>query len=197
MQQFWNQRYAENKTVYGLRPNLFFKQFIDTHQPGSLLLPAEGEGRNAVYAASKGWTVDAFDYSQVAREKALEFASSEKVRIDYQLKDLSEFRAAKQYDAVALIYVHMPAALRKPFHQEVYNSITPGGFLVLEAFAKEQIHLESGGPRDISLLYDAPTLCGDFPCLHLISCGQQEIMLDEGIFHKGKAAVLRMLGQRL
>jgi hypothetical protein len=197
MQQFWDQRYAENETVYGVEPNSYFRQFIDTHKPGSLLLPAEGEGRNAVYAASRRWEVDAFDYSRVAMDKALDFARSERVTIKYQIKDIAVFKAQKQYDAVALIYVHLAPVLRKLFHQEVYTSIKPGGFLVLEAFSKEQEKLESGGPRDISLLYDAPSLCNDFPFLHLISCEQKEIMLDEGAYHKGKAAVLRIVGQRL
>ena len=44
---------------------------------------------------------------------------------------------------LALIYVHLPEKLRKQFHAEVYNSIKPGGFLVLEAFAKEQAELGS------------------------------------------------------
>ena len=197
MQQFWDQRYAENETAYGYRPNKFFKQFIDQHKPGTILLPAEGEGRNAVYAAGKGWQVDAFDFSEVARQKALDFARSEKVAVNYELKDIADFKATKKYDAVALIYVHLPDHLRKKFHQEIYNSIKPGGYLIFEAFAKEQAELESGGPRDTALLYDAATLCSDFPFLHLISCGQKEILLDEGDYHKGKASVLRIIGQRL
>ena len=197
MQQFWDQRYAENETVYGNEPNKFFRLFIDQHKPGTLLLPAEGEGRNAVYAASRGWQVDAFDFSQVAREKALDFARGERVVINYELKNIADFKAGKQYDAVGLIFVHLPEVLRKKFHQEVYNSIKPGGFMVLEAFAKEQAQLESGGPRDATLLYDAPSLCNDFPFLHMISCEQKEIFLDEGDYHKGKASVLRMIGQRL
>lgn len=52
-QEFWDQRYAENETVYGNAPNAFFKQFIDLRKPGSILLPAEGEGRNAIYTAKK------------------------------------------------------------------------------------------------------------------------------------------------
>jgi len=197
MQQFWDQRYAENETVYGNEPNKFFKLFIDLHKPGTLLLPGEGEGRNAVYAASKGWQVDAFDFSQVAREKALDFARGERVIINYELKNIADFKAGKQYDAVGLIFVHLPEVLRKKFHQEVYNSIKPGGFMVLEAFAKEQAQLESGGPRDATLLYDAPSLCNDFPFLHMLSCEQKDIFLDEGDYHKGKASVLRMIGQRL
>ncbi len=197
MKQFWNQRYAENEIVYGNEPNKFFKLFIDLYKPGTLLMPAEGEGRNAVYAASKGWQVDAFDFSEVAREKALDFARGERVTIDYELKNIADFKALKQYDAVALVYVHLPDSIRKKFHQEVYNSIKPGGFLMLEAFAKEQIQFESGGPRDENLLYDAPSICSDFPFLHMISCEQKEVMLDEGDFHKGNAAVLRLIGQRL
>jgi len=121
----------------------------------------------------------------------------ERVVINYELKNIADFKAGKQYDAVGLIFVHLPEVLRKKFHQEVYNSIKPGGFMVLEAFAKEQAQLESGGPRDATLLYDAPSLCNDFPFLHMISCEQKEIFLEEGDYHKGKASVLRMIGQRL
>ena len=88
MQQFWNERYQENEHVYGEAPNAFFKSFIDPLQPGTLLLPAEGEGRNAIYAASRGWVVEAFDYSEVAREKALKRAASKGVSIRYDLQDM-------------------------------------------------------------------------------------------------------------
>jgi hypothetical protein len=195
--QFWNTRYAENKTVYGTQPNIFFKQFIDTHKPGTLLLPAEGEGRNAVYAAKKGWQVDAFDFSEVAREKALQMANSQNVQINYWVEDIAAFTATKTYDAVGLIYVHLPEGVRQVFHEHTFHSLKSGGYLVLEAFAKEQIHFTSGGPKDNSLLYSAPMICGDFPFLHLLFCGQKEIVLTEGEFHNGKAAVLQMVGQKL
>lgn len=195
--EFWNARYEDNKTVYGREPNLFFKQFIDTHKPGTILLPAEGEGRNAIYAASRGWQVDAFDFSDVAREKALQWAAAEGFKVNYFTAGLEDYKADKQYDAVGLIYVHLPETTRSKFHLEVYKSLKPGGHLVLEAFAKEQLHFDSGGPKDITMLYDAPSICNDFQFLHLLSCEQKEIVLQEGEFHKGKAAVLQMLGQKL
>jgi SAM-dependent methyltransferase len=197
MKDFWNQRYAENASVYGRQPNEFFKQFIDQHTPGSILLPAEGEGRNAVYAATKGWEVDAFDFSEEARKKALDYASEKKTRINYELKSIEDFIAEKKYDAVALIYVHLPNDLRVRFHAEAYNSIKTGGFLVLEAFAKEQLEYNSGGPKDPALLYDAPAICKDFPWLHILKCEQKTYILNEGEFHQGEAAVLRLIGQRL
>lgn len=197
MQQFWDERYQETEYVYGEAPNAYFKAFIDTLQPGTLLLPAEGEGRNAIYAASRGWVVEAFDYSAVARDKALKHAAAKGVKIRYDLQDITQFKASKQYDMVALLYVHLPAALRHDFHTKMYKSIKPGGFLLLEAFAKEQLGLNSGGPKDAALLYDAPSICSDFPFLHQLSCEQKEVILDEGPFHQGKAAVLRLTGQRL
>lgn len=196
-QQFWNQRYSENEWVYGRQPNEFFKRFIDNHKAGTLLLPAEGEGRNALYAASKGWQVDAFDFSDVAKEKALQQAKNEKLNINYRIQEIETFTAGKQYDAVALIYVHLPQEVRKNFHREIYKAVKSGGFLVMEAFAKEQIYFNSGGPKDPAMLYDAPSICSDFPFLHLLSCGQKEVELNEGNFHKGKAAVLQMTGQKL
>ncbi len=111
--------------------------------------------------------------------------------------NIEDFRPGKQYDTVALIYVHLPENIRKEFHQRVYESIKPGGYLVLEAFAKEQIHNNSGGPKDLELLYDAPAICKDFSFLHLLFCGQKEVVLDEGPFHKGKAEVLQLVGQKL
>jgi hypothetical protein len=98
---------------------------------------------------------------------------------------------------VGLIYVHLPPAIRAPFHQQVYRSLKSGGFLVLEDFSKGQAAFESGGPKDETMLYDAPSVCADFQFLHLLTCGQKEVVLNEGDFHKGKAAVLQMVGQKL
>lgn len=194
---FWDNRYAQNDVVYGHQPNRFFKDFIDSHKRGKILLPAEGEGRNAVYAATKGWQVDAFDFSDEAYKKAITLSKKKNVIINYQVKAIENFVASDKYDAVGLIYVHLPRATRQQFHKQVQSSIRSGGYLILEAFAKEQIDFNSGGPKDLSMLYDAPTICQDFPFMHVLFCGQKEIELDEGNFHKGKAAVLQLIAQKL
>jgi 2-polyprenyl-3-methyl-5-hydroxy-6-metoxy-1,4-benzoquinol methylase len=105
--EFWDKRHESNDTVYGKEPNAYFKSFIDGHKPGSILLPAEGEGRNAIYAAKKGWKVDTFDFSPIAQQKALLRAKQEKIPINYQVINIGEFKTVKQYDTVALIYVHL------------------------------------------------------------------------------------------
>ena len=53
MKDFWNKRYSEPEFVYGTEPNHFFAEQLDQLKPGKLILPADGEGRNAVFAAQK------------------------------------------------------------------------------------------------------------------------------------------------
>ena len=95
---FWDERYSSEEYVYGVEPNQFFKQVLDKIPvPGKLLLPGEGEGRNAVYAAKCGWLVDAYDQSINAQKKALKLAEINDVIINYSVVDLAKFNPQKKY----------------------------------------------------------------------------------------------------
>ena len=197
MKDFWNQRYATQETVYGKAPNLYFKSILDSLTPGSLLMPAEGEGRNAVYAASLGWKVEAFDYSSVAQEKALQLAEANDVTIKYDVLELNEFKANKQYAAIGLIYVHLPTKERFVFHQKMIDALLLGGVLIIEAFSKAQINNASGGPKDIEQLYSLDQLKQDFASLNCIQAVEIEIDLEEGPFHIGKANLVRYFAKKV
>ena len=70
-------------------PNQFFKKAIKNYNlTGSILLPADGEGRNGVYAAQQGLKVTAFDTSTEGRKKALLLAEKREVDLDYLVGDL-------------------------------------------------------------------------------------------------------------
>lgn len=196
MNQLWNQRYQENETVYGKSPNAYFKSKLDAYKASSILLPAEGEGRNGVYAATKGWKVTAFDYSEAAMQKALANAKEKQVDIDYRVIDLDHFMAAKKYDAIGLIYVHLFPKERAVFHQKIMDSLTPGGVIIIEAFSKEQINNSSGGPKNIEQLFSADDLKQDFEGLDIIELETLSIILNEGPFHQGNANVIRMLAKK-
>jgi hypothetical protein len=60
---FWDQRYSQSDFVYGKKPNEYLKAKLVDLKPGRILFPAEGEGRNAIFAAKLGWDVFAFDSS--------------------------------------------------------------------------------------------------------------------------------------
>jgi SAM-dependent methyltransferase len=144
----WDSRYAGDNFFYGKAPNIFLAEFLSTQsKKGKLLLPAEGEGRNAVYAAKLGWDVYAFDSSNTARVKALKFAEAENIKIRYTHQDIVNYLPeVNKYDLVALVFVHLPEEIRIDFHQKIIQSLTPGGTLLVVSFAKEQINNFSGGP---------------------------------------------------
>lgn len=139
MEKFWNERYTEEELAYGEEPNVFFaEELAKIKIPGKLLLPMEGQGRNAVYAAKLGWEVTAFDYAEEAKKSALKLAEKHGVKIDYQISTMEDFEAGNQvFDAVAMIYAHLPFEIRKNSHQKLINSLKNGGTFILEGFEKK------------------------------------------------------------
>lgn len=195
---FWNQRYSEENFVYGVAPNRFFAEQLQELTIGKLLLPAEGEGRNAVFAAKLGWQVTAFDFSSAAKEKALKLAELNNTTIDYDVAELTAFNAPENsFNAIALIYVHMQPNIRQILHKQAAKWLKPGGKLILEAFNKKQLQNSSGGPKDEEMLYDRPTLKGDFyDAFKIDYCGEVTLFLNEGEYHKGKADVVRLIATK-
>ena len=118
MKEFWDERYAEEQYVYGEEPNEFFKEQLDRLEPNRILLPADGEGRNGVYAAEKGWDVYAFDISNKGKEKADQLAKRKGVSINYEVGPLEEMDySPESFDVIALIFSHFPPDL-KPDEQQ-------------------------------------------------------------------------------
>lgn len=197
MKEFWNQRYGAEDYAYGIHPNAFFKAQLGRLEPGRLLLPAEGEGRNAVYAARQGWSVHGFDYSEAAREKALRLAREHGVDIDYRLATYEEIDwPESSFDCLALIFAHVPAEKRRAYHRKLTGYLKPGGKLLLEAFAKGQLGRDSGGPKNLAMLFSREELEEDFAGLAELHIEETETELDEGPFHRGPAAVIRVVGRR-
>ncbi|AEE52382.1 class I SAM-dependent methyltransferase [Haliscomenobacter hydrossis] len=198
MKTFWDERYSSAEYVYGESPNAFFKAQLEQLTPGTLLLPCEGEGRNAVFAAGKGWLVEAFDQSEAGRTKALQLAERKGLNIHYQIGDWLEMTYPEaSFDVIALVFAHLPAALRTAAHQQVIPYLKPGGVLILEGFNKAQLQYQTGGPRDLAMLFSEAELRHDFAALDILELYETEVELDEGVFHQGKAAVIRMVGRRL
>lgn len=197
MSQFWDERFANKEYVYGHEPNTFFKKTLDELQPGSLLLPCEGEGRNAVYAASQGWDVHAFDSSREGQKKALALAAHKTVSIHYELMDVATFNGDnEQYDAIALIFGHFDPELRKTFHSALINALKPGGKLIIEGFRKEQLGQDSGGPKNIDMLYDKSMLLSDFEGLNVLSIETEDRILNEGPFHQGIGKLIHLIAEK-
>jgi 2-polyprenyl-3-methyl-5-hydroxy-6-metoxy-1,4-benzoquinol methylase len=198
MKDMWEQRYAAEEYAYGEEPNAFFKACLDQlPAPGRILLPAEGEGRNAVYAARQGWKVDAFDYSPAGRAKALRLAERHGVQINYEVADYETAQIEPgAYDAVALIFAHKPESIRRATHRKLASALKPGGHLFLEAYSKEQLAYGTGGPPTEQMLYTLEDLREDFSAFEIATLEQLETEIHEGRYHTGLASVIRLVAMR-
>jgi 2-polyprenyl-3-methyl-5-hydroxy-6-metoxy-1,4-benzoquinol methylase len=195
MKEFWNERYASDHFVYGKNPNRFLAASLQEIPPGRILFPGEGEGRNAIYAASLGWTVDAFDQSETALEKGKILMEEKGFNFNYYLSGIDDFAFEREaYDAVGLVFFHTDPGYRKLLHQRVQESLKPGGILILEGFHMDQLEYKSGGPPVQEMLFDRDILMDDFSNLEPSLLDVTTTVLDEGPFHQGEARVIRFLG---
>lgn len=197
MNEFWNNRYASKEFAYGIKPNQFFKEQIQKINPGKILFPAEGEGRNAVYAATLGFEVYAFDPSFEGKKKALQLADQHKVNIDYRTESYESISSEKDFfDGIVLIFAHMPAAVRQKYHQKLLTFLKPGGIIILEGFSKAQIERDTGGPKDITMLFSEDELRSDFESFSEVEINKTEVNLNEGPYHQGIASVIQLVGKK-
>ena len=198
----WNDRYKANEFAYGEQPNNYLKEQLEKLPAGTILFPAEGEGRNAVFAATLGWAVSAFDISAEGKKKALQLAAKHNVTIDYSVGLLEEIPYADgQFDAMALIYAHFLAAIKSAYHKTLDKYLRKGGILIFEAFSKNHLaYLEKnenvGGPKDIDSLFSTEEIRADFPNYEIIELAEQEIELHEGLYHNGTGSVIRFTGRK-
>lgn len=204
MKEFWNARYKDEGYAYGRQPNEFFKETLDTLDlRGTILLPAEGEGRNAVYAAKKGLSVYAFDISEEGKNKAEKLAKLEKVSIHYEVGEFNTLPLVnEEYDIAALIYAHFPPDILSAYHQKIADLIRPDGVLILEGFSKGHLELQKtnpsvGGPKTLEMLFSADQIQEDFSRFEMLKLEEPEVALTEGKFHNGIGKVIRFIGRKM
>lgn len=163
----WEQAYTKRTSIMGSRPNDFFVSELLRLSPGKILLPGEGEGRHAIYAAGRGWRVDAFDISDKARAKAMDRARENNVSINYWLDEFaSAIVGPLQYDVIAFIDVFPIPSLRQASFANLLNGLKAGGKVIFECFAVDNLSLEKAvGPQNQEQLYTVDTLAREMPGL--------------------------------
>ncbi len=198
----WNERYKAKEFAYGDQPNNYLKEQLNKLSVGTILFPAEGEGRNAVYAAKLGWVVSAFDISIEGQIKALQLAKANNVKIDYQVGEVQTLNYQNEhFDAIALIYAHFPASIKSSLHTTIDKYLRKSGVIIFEAFSKKHINYilkneKVGGPKDIASLFSIEEIKSDFPNYDFEELTEMEIELNEGIYHNGQGSVIRFVGRK-
>ncbi|WP_368028906.1 cyclopropane-fatty-acyl-phospholipid synthase family protein [Arcobacter sp. s6] len=196
-QMFWNNKFSKVDYFYGTKPNEFLASKLDLiKDKKTLLCLGEGEGRNAIFFAQNGLEVSAIDASDVGLAKLDLKSKEENLDIKTIFMDLNHWEAKEKYDVIVASYLHMFENEREELFKKIENSLNKDGYFIGEFFSKKQLSYESGGPKDLDLLYSLEDFSKRFTnCKKNLS--EEIVTLDEGIGHQGEACVIRVVIQKV
>ncbi|WP_155592163.1 class I SAM-dependent methyltransferase [Lysinibacillus cavernae] len=191
----WDQRFQGTEYVYGEQPNTFIKDYVySLKECPNIAAYAEGEGRNAVFLASKGHTVTAYDYAQSGLQKTEQLALKHHVTVQTVLADLLlDELPENMYDAAIMVFGHFPVKQQQAVIEKIINSVKPGGRIMMELYSIYQIPYASGGPQQLDFLYDPLHVlqwCHAHKIIHYFT-GEQ--VRHEGLLHTGLAHTIQLI----
>jgi SAM-dependent methyltransferase len=142
--------------------------------------------------------VTAVDLSPVATARALARDRGLGVRVAREVGDLADWRPApgRRFDLAAVLFLHGPPALRGRAIATAAGALAPGGWLLLEGFARDRRGLGAMGPDDPEKRYDLGETLAALDGLDLVEALEGAVALDEGPRHAGVAAVIRVTARR-
>ena len=189
----WNKRFSIEDYLFGADPAQALVKLEHYLIPqGDTLVIADGEGRNSVYLASKGFKVTATDASTVANIKAKALAASQNVEVNYQVEDFFDIDwSAQQYDnIVGIFFQFIPPDKIKQVLMALRTAIKKGGTLLIHGYTPQQIELATGGPKDVSLMYNKELFEDVFESVEILVNKEYQMQLSEGSGHKGQSALI-------
>lgn len=193
----WHERFSSEEYVYGKEPNQFVVETVSMLPKGKVLCIAEGEGRNAVYLASLGYDVTAWDYAQAGLDKTDQLANEKGVPVKTELRDLADVEwKTEQWDAIVHIFGHLPIDIMERTLSGIQKALKPGGSYVSELYTKEQLRYQTGGPRDEAMLVDPAGLLEKFDGYFIRHFHVGEVNREEGLLHTGTAHVVQSIFQK-
>jgi SAM-dependent methyltransferase len=157
----WDARYAEQELVWSAGPNRFVEEQVGELTPGRALDLAGGEGRNAIWLASRGWEVELVEFSPVALDKAHRLADRAGVRLTLTEADLTDPPELAPADLVLLVYLQILPEPSRAVTRLAATKVASGGTLLYVAHAKRNLTEGVGGPQDVEVLRSVDEVVAD------------------------------------
>ena len=166
--EHWDERYGTEQLIWKADPNRFLVEEMDALRPGRALDVACGEGRNAVWLASKGWRVTGVDFSRAGLAKARRLAADRGVEVAWVEADVVEWQPpSASFDVVVVLYLHLPAEQRRQALARAAAALAPGGILLVVGHDVSNLLKGTGGPQDPAVLFGPEQIVEDLPGLQI------------------------------
>lgn len=198
MTSIWDERYRDHPSAFGTAPNDFLVETVDRlpRDLGPVLCIGDGQGRNGVFLAERGFDVVSMDLSAVGMAAAAELAASRGVALRTVVADLATYEPPTPLGAVVSIFCHLPSAVRATAFPRLVGALAPGGVWLQESYAPDQIGRGTGGPSDPDMLGAAWQVISELVPLVPLLAREEERRVVEGEFHTGDASVVQYLGRK-
>lgn len=175
----WDERYQSSGLLWTARPNVFLVDLVDDLSPGRSLDLAGGEGRTAVFLASRGFDATSVDFSSVACAKADELARQMGVEISTVIADVTEWEPAPEtFDLVTVLYLQLPEPSRSTALVHAIRSVTPGGSFIVIAHDVANVTGGVGGPPDEAVCYHAESVTRHLDDFEILEAGTRDRLVD-------------------
>ena len=194
----WDERYSIDEYLFGKEPaQALLRNEEHLVSGGTTLVIADGEGRNSVYLAKKGFKVTATDNSIVANRKAKSLAVIENVQVDYRLEDFFDINwSEKNYDnVIGICFQFVPHHLIDNVLMDLRSATKKGGTLLIHGYTPTQLKYGTGGPKDKSLMYTKDTFTNLFHESEIFKLEEYEAIINEGIGHSGRSAMIDFIAK--
>ena len=166
--EHWDERYGTEELIWKAEPNRFLVEELDALAPGRALDVACGEGRNAVWLASKGWRVTGADFSRAGLAKAQRLATDRGVEVTWVEADVVEWRPpTASFDLVVVMYLHLLAEQRRQALAHAAAALAPGGVLLVVGHDTSNLLKGTGGPQDPAVLFGPDEIVQDLSGLQI------------------------------
>lgn len=197
----WDRHYAEARApLFGDAPNAYLRAVLGRPdiRPRTALMLADGDGRNGTWLAAQGLSVTAVDHSAEATRLARARDRTAGVAAARIAADLADWcpDTGRRWDLATVLFLHGPVHLRRRAVETAAAAVAPGGWLVLEGFAKLAGPGPGLGPENPAHRYDLEELPDWIPGLAPMEALEGLVRLDEGTRHQGLAAVIRLAARR-
>lgn len=194
----WNQRFTTAQYIFGEAPNDYLRCQADHLRAGNALAVADGEGRNGVWLAEQGLQVDAFDFSDVAIQKARHLAERRKQSVQWHCSDWQSFawRPAHYDNVVGIFFQFAGPTERTSLFAKMDESLKSGGTLVIQGYTAAQLKFNTGGPGKLDHLYNEQMIRDAFVNYDIIDLQTYEAPIAEGTAHHGMSGLLGLTARK-
>jgi SAM-dependent methyltransferase len=179
----WNETFRKS-VGFRREPNRHLVAMVKDRAPGTALDVAMGQGRNAVFLASKRWKVTGVDISDEGIRIANEAAAKQGLAIDTVEHDVDTYDfGVDRWDLVTMIYAGDDVG----WIERIKPSIRPGGLFVVECFHDDAVAgtgIGGFGTGELARLFAGWTIVHD------------EVVEDAADWAPGKTKLVRFAAQK-